>query len=37
MRARMRSTRRPALTNAALFARDAYLCMYCGRDFTART
>ena len=23
----------PALTNAALFARDAYLCMYCGRDF----
>jgi 5-methylcytosine-specific restriction endonuclease McrA len=24
----------PALTNAALFARDAYLCMYCGHDFT---
>lgn len=24
----------PALTNAALFARDAYLCMYCGNDFT---
>lgn len=23
----------PALTNAALFARDAYLCLYCGRDF----
>ena len=23
----------PALTNAALFARDAYLCMYCGHDF----
>lgn len=23
----------PALTNAALFARDAYLCMYCGNDF----
>ena len=23
----------PALTNAALFARDAYLCMYCGRDY----
>lgn len=24
----------PALTNAALFARDGYLCMYCGRDFS---
>lgn len=24
----------PALTNAALFARDQYLCLYCGRDFT---
>lgn len=23
----------PALTNAALFARDAHLCMYCGRRF----
>lgn len=23
----------PALTNAALFARDAHLCMYCGKDF----
>jgi len=23
----------PALTNPALFARDAYLCMYCGNDF----
>jgi 5-methylcytosine-specific restriction endonuclease McrA len=23
----------PALTNAALFARDAHLCMYCGDDF----
>jgi len=23
----------PALTNAALFARDAHLCMYCGREF----
>lgn len=23
----------PALTNAALFARDAYLCLYCGSDF----
>ncbi|TWG90773.1 5-methylcytosine-specific restriction endonuclease McrA [Luteimonas sp. J16] len=23
----------PALTNASLFARDRYLCMYCGRDF----
>jgi 5-methylcytosine-specific restriction endonuclease McrA len=23
----------PALTNAALFARDAYLCLYCGHDF----
>lgn len=23
----------PALTNAALFARDAHLCLYCGRDF----
>lgn len=23
----------PALTNAALFARDAYLCLYCGNDF----
>jgi 5-methylcytosine-specific restriction endonuclease McrA len=23
----------PALTNAALFARDEYLCLYCGRDF----
>lgn len=22
----------PALTNAALFARDAHLCLYCGRD-----
>ena len=22
----------PALTNAALFARDAYLCLYCGRQ-----
>lgn len=24
----------PALTNAALFARDAYLCMYCGNEFS---
>ena len=24
----------PALTNAALFARDQYLCLYCGRDFS---
>jgi 5-methylcytosine-specific restriction endonuclease McrA len=24
----------PALTNAALFARDQHLCLYCGRDFT---
>ncbi|GAA5077198.1 HNH endonuclease [Lysobacter panacisoli] len=24
----------PALTNAALFARDGYLCMYCGHDFS---
>ena len=23
----------PALTNAALFARDGHLCMYCGHDF----
>lgn len=23
----------PALTNAALFARDSYLCLYCGHDF----
>jgi 5-methylcytosine-specific restriction endonuclease McrA len=23
----------PALTNAALFARDAYLCLYCGDEF----
>ena len=23
----------PALTNPALFARDAHLCMYCGNDF----
>ena len=23
----------PALTNAALFARDSYLCMYCGEHF----
>jgi 5-methylcytosine-specific restriction endonuclease McrA len=23
----------PALTNAALFARDQYLCLYCGRQF----
>jgi 5-methylcytosine-specific restriction endonuclease McrA len=23
----------PALTNVALFARDAHLCMYCGNDF----
>jgi len=23
----------PALTNAALFARDSYLCMYCGQQF----
>lgn len=23
----------PALTNAALFARDAYLCLYCGSEF----
>ena len=23
----------PALTNAALFARDAHLCMYCGQQF----
>lgn len=23
----------PTLTNVALFARDAYLCMYCGNDF----
>lgn len=26
---------KPALTNPALFARDAYLCMYCGREFSA--
>ncbi|CAA9316733.1 MAG: HNH endonuclease family protein [uncultured Lysobacter sp.] len=24
----------PSLTNAALFARDAHLCMYCGREFS---
>jgi 5-methylcytosine-specific restriction endonuclease McrA len=24
----------PALTNAALFARDAHLCLYCGREFS---
>ncbi|MBI2397340.1 MAG: HNH endonuclease [Xanthomonadales bacterium] len=24
----------PALTNAALFARDRYLCMYCGQHFS---
>ena len=24
----------PALTNAALFARDSYLCLYCGHDFS---
>ncbi|RXR08484.1 HNH endonuclease [Pseudoxanthomonas composti] len=24
----------PALTNTALFARDAHLCLYCGREFT---
>lgn len=24
----------PALTNAALFARDGYLCLYCGHDFS---
>ena len=24
----------PALTNAALFARDQHLCLYCGRDFS---
>jgi 5-methylcytosine-specific restriction endonuclease McrA len=24
----------PALTNTALFARDAQLCLYCGRDFS---
>jgi 5-methylcytosine-specific restriction endonuclease McrA len=23
----------PALTNAALFARDGYLCLYCGQEF----
>lgn len=23
----------PSLTNAALFARDQYLCLYCGRNF----
>ncbi|HET6435035.1 MAG TPA: HNH endonuclease, partial [Xanthomonadaceae bacterium] len=23
----------PALTNAALFARDQHLCLYCGREF----
>lgn len=23
----------PALTNAALFSRDAYLCLYCGNEF----
>ena len=28
----------PALTNAALFARDGYLCMYCGHEYSrART
>ena len=26
----------PPLSNQALFARDAYLCMYCGRRFPAR-
>nr|WP_275672425.1 HNH endonuclease [Thermomonas alba] len=24
----------PALTNQALFARDQYLCLYCGREFS---
>ena len=24
----------PTLTNTALFARDAYLCLYCGQDFS---
>lgn len=27
---------RPPLSNAALFARDAYLCLYCGDRFRAR-
>ncbi len=26
----------PPLTNAALFKRDAYLCLYCGRRFSRR-
>lgn len=28
--------REPALTNAALFARDRYLCAYCGHQFRER-
>jgi 5-methylcytosine-specific restriction endonuclease McrA len=27
----------PALTNAALFARDAHLCLYCGHEFGRHT
>jgi len=27
----------PPLTNRALFARDGYLCMYCGNPFSPRT
>ena len=27
----------PALTNAALFARDANLCLYCGNEFSRHT
>lgn len=27
----------PALTNTALFARDAQLCLYCGERFSRRT
>ena len=27
----------PALTNAALFARDAHLCLYCGGEFGRHT
>lgn len=36
--AKFRTTRNyiPPLSNAALFARDSHMCMYCGQQFSAR-
>ena len=35
--ARSRAQYTPPLSNPALFARDAHLCLYCGEQFSPRT